>query len=145
MTLLSGMRAHGLESAMKTGLRALGADSSRVSVSSPTRAVESIFLDEALRTSDGQGNRWDYGIGLKRGSASQTAWVEVHPASSSDVRDFLAKVAWLKQFLAQGGCGDCQRTSTFHWIATRGVSIDGARRRRLAMAGIAMPTKRLRL
>jgi hypothetical protein len=142
MRLRSCMAAQGLESLLEPGLQALGAYSSRIALARGSRPIESIDLDAALARSHGRDPRWDYGIGLAIDSVPHTAWVEVHPASSSEVKPFLAKLAWLKRRLAFEAC---RGSKSFHWIATGGVSIDSSKRRLLASAGIRMPRQRLDL
>lgn len=140
------MDARGLASGFRPGLRALGAESKRVSVGKPRRATESIALDEMLKSQHPGAARWDYGIGLLHGNRAETAWVEVHPAISSEVDTVLKKLVWLNTWLAAGG-DTCKVTpSRFFWVATdAGVHIDTARRRRLNAAGLAMPQSHLRL
>lgn len=140
------MAARGLGGQLQTGLRALGADSTRVSVNKPGKASHSIALDEALRAQFPQDPRWDYGIGLVHGKQHSIAWVEVHTASSREVDIVLKKLSWLKQWLTMANDA-CKLTAmTFHWAATdAGVHIDSARRRRLNAAGLQMPQSRLRL
>jgi hypothetical protein len=142
MSLRTCMTAQGLEAFLEPGLQALRAYSSRVALARDSRPIESIDLDAALAGSHGQDPRWDYGIGLAIDSVPHTAWVEVHPASSAEVKPFLAKLAWLKRRLAFEAC---RGSKSFHWIATSGVSIDSSKRRLLASAGIRMPRQRLDL
>jgi hypothetical protein len=140
------MKAHGLDGALRKGLQALGPNSKRVTVAKPRKAVHSIALDELLKSQYPNDPRWDYGIGLKENEVERIAWVEVHPATSSEVDAALQKRAWLKTWLAQHA-DHCDKTpATFHWVATdAGVHIDTARRRRLSAAGLKMPQSHLRL
>ncbi|MBM4023619.1 MAG: hypothetical protein FJ284_15530 [Planctomycetes bacterium] len=140
MSLRDCMTAQGLAEFVKPGLQALGVRSSLVSVGRPSRPIESIDLDAALARSHGQAPRWDYGVGIQQGSDCHLAWIEVHPASSSDVDSILAKLAWLKAFL---GSPACQGSRSFHWIATGRVNIDQQRMRRLNSAGLRSPQKKL--
>lgn len=140
------MDARGLASGLRPGLRALGAESKRVSVGKPRRATESIALDEMLKGRHPGAARWDYGIGLLHGKRAEIAWVEVHTATSGEVDTVLKKLLWLKDWLAAGG-DVCKVTpGRFCWVATdAGVHIDTARRRRLNAAGLAMPRSHLQL
>jgi hypothetical protein len=140
------MKARGLDGALRKGLQALGTNSKRVTVAKPRKAVHSIALDESLKAQYPNAPRWDYGIGLQENKVERIAWVEVHPATSSEVDAVLKKLAWLKTWLAQHA-DPCHKTpATFHWVATdAGVYIDTARRRRLNAAGLEMPQSQLRL
>jgi hypothetical protein len=140
------MKARGLDGALRKGLQALGPNSKRVTLNKHCKAVHSIDLDESLKAQYPNAPRWDYGIGLKENEVERIAWVEVHPATSSEVDTVLKKRAWLKRWLAQHA-DPCQKTpATFHWVATdAGVYIDTARRRRLSAAGLEMPQSQLRL
>lgn len=80
------------------GLRALGNDSSRVHAS-PRSLVGSVALDNALQARYPNEPRWDYGIGVKKRARVSAVWIEVHPASTSEVRTVLNKLKWLKNWL----------------------------------------------
>lgn len=146
MSLKTCMTARGLGAELRNGLKALGAHSVRVQVATSFKASHSIDLDAALRSQQPKASRWDYGVGLQRGSQERIAWVEVHPATSGEVEAVLNKLAWLKRWLAQAADSCCSTESSYHWVATdAGVHIDTARRRRLNAAGLQMPQSRLRL
>lgn len=146
MTLAACLEARGLNDHLRAGLKALGADSARVTVARPRRAMHSVALDEALKTDLPHAPRWDYGIGLIADGDTHVAWVEVHTATSSEVEAVLKKLAWLKQWLANADDACAEADRSFHWVATdAGVHIDSARRRRLNAAGLRMPQSRLRL
>lgn len=142
MSLRPCMTACGLAHALEPGLQALGAHSKLVRVKRPSQPIDSINLDAALVRSQGQDARWDYGVGIRDGASARAVWIEVHPASSSDVESVLRKLKWLKAYL---GPPACQGARSFHWIATGSVDIDGKRMRRLATAGIPSPKKMLHL
>lgn len=131
---------------LEKGLKALGANSKRVTVQAPRKATHSVALDDSLKSAHPNAPRWDYGIGLSQGTQHTVAWVEVHTATSSEVDSVLKKLAWLQQWLAQANDA-CRRTpSTFYWAATdAGVHIDSARRRRLNAAGLRMPQSHWRI
>ncbi len=146
MTLADCVKARGLNDHLRAGLKALGPDSARVTVARPRRATHSVALDEALKADLPHAPRWDYGIGLTAEGREHVAWVEVHTATSSEVEAVLKKLAWLKQWLADGQDVCAQSVRSFHWVATdAGVHIDSARRRGLNAAGLRMPQSHLRL
>lgn len=145
MSLHQCMQARGLEGALREGLRALGRHSRCVEVTAPRRPSHSVALDEALKAQFPEAPRWDYGIGLTNGNASAIAWIEVHPATSSDVDKVLAKLQWLREWLKQSNdaCGNVD--GSFHWLATGGVHIDPVRLRKLNAAGLQRPRSILKL
>jgi hypothetical protein len=146
MTLAACLEARGLNDHLRAGLKALGPDSARVKIARPRRAAHSVALDAALAGALPHAPRWDYGIGLTAEGGAHVAWVEVHTATSSEVEAVLKKLAWLKQWLADGQDVCAQSVRSFHWVATdAGVHIDSARRRRLNAAGLRMPQSHLRL
>ena len=86
-------------SAFRYGLHALGNDSSKVQFASTRSLVGSVALDNALQARYPNDPRWDYGIGLKKSARESAVWIEVHPASTSEVTTVLNKLRWLKNWL----------------------------------------------
>lgn len=146
MSLVECMTSRGLDKQLRAGLKAIGADSTRLTVARPRRATHSVALDDALKAQLPHAPRWDYGVALDRTGATEVAWIEVHTATSSEVDTVLKKLAWLKQWLASNQDACTTAIASFHWVATdAGVHIDSARRRRLNAAGLKMPQSLLRL
>lgn len=85
----------------KNGLGGLKAtDANHVSVSSPRSLLGSADVDASKKAADPNGARWDYLIGLKRGSQDHACWVEVHPAGGgNNVTEVANKLAWLRALL----------------------------------------------
>lgn len=85
----------------KRGLGGLkAADAAHVTVATPRALLGSADVDEARTAADPNGSRWDYLIGLRRGSQHHACWVEVHPASGcNNVTEIERKLDWLKAFL----------------------------------------------
>lgn len=115
----------------------------------------SVDLDTTLRSQHPGSNRWDYGLGFSEADTSEVAiWVEVHPAQTSDVDTFLAKLDWLRAWLrnyAPALAGLSQRAvpgaKSVFWVATDGVHIRPGtpQARRLQQVGIDLPRQRLTL
>jgi hypothetical protein len=140
MSLEGCIDAAGLAQALKPGLQALGANSTRVQVLPPARATNSVNLDASLTAAKAPGAKWDYGIGIARGQRREVAWVEVHTATSSEVSSVLNKLAALRAWLRSHAPHCTAAACSFHWVATdAGVHIDAARRRKLNAAGLRMP------
>ena len=92
----------GIRDAHQPGLRALlRADRERIH--DGALATGSVALDDALRTADPHGNRWDYGIGLPAadGRGETVLWLEVHHAASGEAQTVLKKLEWLRRWLRE--------------------------------------------
>jgi len=163
----SGVAAH-----YQPGLRALSKrDAARIRCRHPRRLTGSIHVDDALRTAQPQANRWDYGIGIRRGAnevavwvevhpllgqhviagrANEVAvWVEVHPASSANVADVLDKLRWLRTWLKEEAV-DLQALTQddFHWVSTDGtiaITPNSRQAKQLASEGLRGPVRVLNL
>lgn len=70
--------------------------------------------------------RWDYGLGYQmKGRLAECAiWVEVHPATTSEVRAIVKKLDWLQEWL-RSNAGELQKLTAlaepeyrYTWIAT---------------------------
>jgi hypothetical protein len=109
----------------------------------------SVNLDDALQEIYPNDARWDYGIGLVvNRSADRVVWVEVHPASTSNVKEMISKLKWLKNWL--NTCAPRMKEmeiAQFRWIASGGVNVSKNSRyaKLLAQSGITFPTKHLDL
>lgn len=146
-----------VDSAYRSGKQALaGADRSRVTCVDPRRLTGSINLDSALSGEPGYANepRWDYGIGYKPNrSVERAIWVEVHPAATSNVREVVDKLNWLRTWLREEALQLASLTASdgrippFVWIATAGTHIprNSPQARQLATVGLDMPRKVLEL
>ena len=134
-------------SAFRYGLRALGNDSSRVQSASTRSLVGSVALDKVLRARYPDDPRWDYGIGLKKSARVSAVWIEVHPASTSEVTTVLNKLKWLKNWLTNHAPALQKLTGvrSYFWVATRGVHIrpGSPQARLLQLAGLSLPRKRV--
>jgi hypothetical protein len=74
-------------------------------------------------------------------------WVEVHPASSLHVDDVLAKLRWLRMWLAGHAPELGRMPRRFHWVATGGIAFarGSPQARRIAQHGVSFPVKLLEL
>ncbi|MCC6474675.1 MAG: hypothetical protein IT514_13125 [Burkholderiales bacterium] len=124
----------------------------------PRRLEGSIDLDACFAAvpEHRRENRWDYGIGYRTTAGEHRAvWVEVHPASTSQVRVVLAKLKWLQRRINAWGV-PAQRLSSqrdashrpYVWLATPGrISIYANTRtaRCLRSAGLDLPSRTCRI
>ena len=146
-----------VDRACRIGIQALKrADRSRVTCADTRRLTASIDLGSALSGEAEHANapRWDYGIGFKPNRSTERAiWIEVHPASTSNVREVVNKLKWLRTWLREEAPQLASLTVSdgsiraFVWIATGGVHIprNSPQARQLSTAGLDMPRKVLRL
>lgn len=129
---------HGLNS----GLRALGTNSKQIK-----RLLNgSVDIDECTAEKYPNDSRWDYVIGYKE----KAYFVEVHPASTSSIREMLQKLTWLRWWLKYQApelrvihADD----APFRWVATGSVQISkkGKQARQLAQSGLQAPQKSITL
>jgi hypothetical protein len=107
----------------------------------------SVALDDVLKTKYPNDPRWDYGIGPRKGKREAAVWIEVHPASTSEVTTVLKKLQWLKNSLRNQALPLDKLTSaqSYYWMATRGVHVrpGSPQARQLQLAGL--PTPRVRV
>lgn len=159
MSFEEGVRAAPapVDRACRVGIQALKrAHRSRVSCADPRRLTRSIDLDSALSGEAEYANepRWDYGIGYRPARSPERAiWVEVHPASTSNVREVIDKLNWLRTWLREDAPRLASLTVSdggirpFVWIATTGVHIprNSLQARQLSTVGLDLPRGVLRL
>ncbi|MCS6920242.1 MAG: hypothetical protein NZM28_10755 [Fimbriimonadales bacterium] len=106
-------------------------------------------VDSTLQDVLPQQPRWDYVIGVRCEGQEHAIWVECHPAHTSNVEEVLAKLQWLKSWLAQEAAELKKLTPEggFYWISTDGCQIqpDSRHAFRLLKAGLRLPRKVLNL
>lgn len=99
----------------------------------------SVDIDSCLASKYPNENRWDYVIGYD----DQNYFIEIHPASTSNISEIIAKKNWLMQWLRNQRSPLLQRSYSFHWIATGKVNIrkGSPQMNRLSSSGIKGPKK----
>lgn len=116
----------------KTGLRALGKHSSKISVSDTQKLSGSIDIDSCTQKKYPQSNRWDYCFGYN----GEAFFVEVHSANSSQVSVVLKKLEWLKDWLNYKATEIDKMKSknrpAFYWIQSAGFAIPPTSRQFIA-------------
>lgn len=134
------------------GLQALkGEHRGAIRPKSPRRITGSLDLEKAMKSTDPRAPLWDYGIGLElaNGNGEVAIWVEVHPASTSEVARVLKKLEWLESLVKKHkGLGALTERAVknglkaYHWLPTEsGVHIHAhmPQARQLAARGLRMP------
>lgn len=127
----------------RTGLQAMGNHSNKIEAANTRLLNGSVDLDTCTQQANPQSNRWDYIIGYNE----KAYFVEVHPASSSEVSAVKLKVDWLRNWLKHDGAAISaihHDGKNFHWIPTNGVDIRGKGQFLLAQNKIVV-VNRLRL
>ena len=126
---------------LKTGLQALGSNSSNVEVTSTRSLKGSVDIDTCLKRLYPNDSRWDYVFGYK----NRVYYVEVHQGKTSEVEDVvIAKVQLAEDGGAQHSAADLEDLkdrSTYHWISTKGTDTIRKRsrhRRMLDQNGMSM-------
>ncbi|MDP1690672.1 MAG: hypothetical protein Q8L49_01695 [Burkholderiaceae bacterium] len=131
---------------------------SGVAVRAAHKFHASVDLDADLKAKEPGAHRWDYGLGLVDRSGVESAWwVEPHPASSThEVTTMLAKLDWLNAKLKSPEFAKLQTLTNaarlkgiaFRWLAMSGeicIRPDTSQARRLAVRGLAAPTRHVAL
>lgn len=80
---------------LKPGLSALKGNSHFIKAENTKSLNGSVDIDEALKETMPDDNRWDYVVGY----SGKAYFMEVHPADTSNVKEMLKKASWLKTWL----------------------------------------------
>jgi hypothetical protein len=117
------------------------------------RFLGSFDLDRAYAGAQPNANHWDYGLGFKEKNKDEVmVWLEVHPATTSEVNIFLRKYDWLKNWLRTEAKDLAVLTKRkdgqkcFFWLATdSGVNIrQGSQHaKRLQAVGFDLPRQKI--
>ncbi len=122
--------------------------------------THSVDLDTHFTASEPNSARWDYGLGLRTSNGIEMAvWLEPHPASSGhEVDKMLSKLAWLKgkldttpfaELRSLRDAAALQAQFPYRWLVTPTgaicISPNSKEARRLALAGLDQPRRRVQL
>lgn len=125
------------------GKSALGANSNKVREADARKLQGSVDLDKCVLDAYPNDNRWDYVLGYH----GHAYFVEVHPASTSDVETMINKFNWLKNWLRSQGTplNAMKSADPFHWVFTNRNTIakNSTYERRLIKAGLGKPKREL--
>ncbi len=122
------------------GLQALGNNSQKIKVSEKSKLTGSVNLDKCTSSKYPNDPRWDYIIGYKE----VCYFIELHPASTKNIKEVIKKLDWLKGWLINEGKAIDKiksKKSPYRWIATGGVAIlkNSPQARGLAKSGVTYP------
>lgn len=103
------------------GLAALKSNSHHVKAADTTRLTGSVDIDAALKSLYPHDARWDYVVGY----GDEAYFIEVHPASTSNVAEMIKKVNWLKNWLASSAPDlmKLHKQEVYYWVPSGGVGI----------------------
>lgn len=135
-----------LEPHVREGLQALGPDSAKVGCENTRNLAGSVDIDSATAASCPNDNRWDYAVGyLSEGNGKCLYFIEVHPASTSEVQCMIEKHRWRVAWV-RANAPRLERIPEKYslWVASGGVHIprNAPQLKRLAQEGIRLPCKR---
>ena len=127
-----------LIAASRPGLQALNPrDRAHVRKRPKTVLTTGVDIDTALRTTQPNAARWDYGIAERWGRAEIVHWIEVHPASGGqNLAQMQSKLNWLRSWLHGKPLARYPRAVV--WVATgrSGFNARDPRLKALAQAGL---------
>ncbi len=123
-----------LKDVFKDGLKALGANSSKVKPTNTQKCEGSVDIDAAVKSIYPNASRWDYAVGYD----GITYFIEVHTAKTDEVKSVLNKLQWLQDFLVRDAPNLNKEKKRFHWIASSGNHLlpNSPQARQLAQKGI---------
>lgn len=127
----------------EAGLQALDGNNSKSILVNETRDLDgSVNLDNCTLRKYQNANRWDYIIGYK----NEAFFVEVHPASSGEVKEIVKKVKWLKKWLKTKASqinSIKAKQQPFRWVASGKIAITKNSRysRTLTQNNVSFPQK----
>lgn len=131
-----------ISTAYKAGLQALkSCDKQKISASDSHKLNGSVDIDSAVKDLYPEENRWDYAIGYD----DKVCFVEVHPASTSEVETMLKKLSWLKQWLKNKApkLSSIKKTKEpYIWLSTKSMGIlkTSSQFKKLSASGIKLTT-----
>lgn len=119
------------------GLTALkGNHRNRVKAKDTRELDGSVDIDAATAPVYPQEHRWDYAIGY----AGKAHFVEVHPATTSEMETVLKKKAWQEKWLREKApeIEKLKADHPYHWIASGRTAIlqTSSQYKRLALCGL---------
>ncbi len=126
-----------IANAYKSGIQAIkGNERAKFSFSDNRKIKGSVDIDSALKSKYPEQNRWDYAIGY----GDVVVYAEVHPCATSEVSIVINKRDWLIQWLK--GKPIDKLGKSLYWVATQGVAIkDAKKKKELSMKGIKVCSK----
>lgn len=104
-------------------------DKNKITCKPSWEISHSVDLDAHAREQYPQENRWDYGIALVKNKEERVVWIEVHPASTTEISCMRKKRDWLRKWLSTKArdlykiTGNILNEYNCFWVATNGIHI----------------------
>lgn len=110
-----------IRGSFQSGLTALDSNSGKIKPDNTRLINGSVNLDDSLKKTYPNANRWDYIIGYN----DKAYFVEIHPAAGGEVKVVLLKLEWLKAWLksSAGTLNGIKADDPYHWIASGKMAI----------------------
>lgn len=128
-----------------SGLQALKGDAQRVNVSDSRSLDGSVDIDACTHKLYPNAPRWDYTLGY----GGKAYFLEVHPASTSNVKGMINKAKWLTSWLNEKAplLKSIAANSMFYWVASGKCCIlpNSPQNKKLAQSKILLVGKVLKL
>ncbi len=119
---------------LKDGLGAIKAGyRDKLHIKEPRKLCGSVDIDKDLQASEPHSARWDYAIG----HGEKAYFIEFHPADTSNVKEVIKKLEWLKTWLKSTASqlDKLKAEKPYHWIASGRINIlPGSREYRLCVS-----------
>ncbi len=121
---------------LQNGLQALGGDRNIIKPKDTRSLTGSVNIDECLKQSHPNDNRWDYAIGYRGHNGTEKAYfIEVHPAQTSEIKCVIEKARNLRKWAEVNASALWNMTipREIHWVASGGYNISPNDRRLLKL------------
>ena len=131
---------HEISSCLQNGLGAVkNSDRIKFNCKDPRNINGSVDIDSCVADLYPESSRWDYALGYNE----KCYFVEIHPASTSEVNTMLNKLRWLIKWLKEQKSPLLSSHAGFHWIASGSVSIskNSPQARMLSASGLNGPKR----
>ena len=115
-----------LKDSWSAGFQALSrADKDHVTAEDTRRVAGSVNVDATLQERFPNDNRWDYAVGYQPTNikGQMVYWIEIHPASSGEVKVVLAKLGWLQRWLRDSAPKLKALPRAFIWVSSGKTSL----------------------
>lgn len=135
----------------RAGLQALPpAAADKIEAKDPRSLTGSVDLDNALKRLHPEEPRWDYALGVRvSGTRDRAIFLEVHPATSAEVKSVIRKKEWIDQWLQSkpGGQSILKLDRTYIWVASGRNLLTKTSQdlKRLATMGILFEARRVKV
>lgn len=139
-----------LEKAWREGWQALRAeDKPHISAEDTRRLRGSADIDTALQKIEPQANRWDFAIAYQHTNVSEEFiyWVELHTASTSEVKVVIKKANWLLTWLKNGDNPLRTFPNRIVWVSsgTTSFTLTAPQKKAMALAGLTQCGMKLKI